>query len=452
MDVSSWLWNWLDARRDAQPSQDPLDHAAKLSLRKLEDRQVLSVSVLPIGMDGVLDIHVTDVNQVVTVSVDSSGHVIVDGSLDGDANQHLVFDATSFSSIHITADASANQSVVFDGTQALHLAGAITVDTGVEHVVVDSAIYVGEGITFTAGDISFSANGNLTSLGAGITLTAATDMTFGDGASLHADHAIIGLFAQDTLTISAHVTIHDAGGTVIVDAGTHGTLYTSGTIDVSDLQSGGVGGTVHLLGERVALLDGAVVDASGDAGGGTVLIGGDYQGHNAAIHNAAQTYVGADATITADAITNGDGGRVIVWSDQTTQFYGDISAHGGLVSGDGGFVETSGKEFLEIIGGSVSATATHGDAGTWLLDPHNVTITSGTAGGNFSIFGSTNVFTPTANDATVDAATIETSLNGGTSVTITTGSTGTTQAGDVTVNATITSAPGRRNSSMIGSM
>jgi hypothetical protein len=30
----------------------------------------------------------------------------------------------------------------------------------------------------------------------------------------------------------------------------------------------------------------AVVDASGAAGGGTVLVGGDYQGKNAAVPNA----------------------------------------------------------------------------------------------------------------------------------------------------------------------
>jgi hypothetical protein len=36
--------------------------------------------------------------------------------------------------------------------------------------------------------------------------------------------------------------------------------------------------------------------------------------------------------------------QVIVWADQVTGFYGNISARGGLNFGNGGFVEVSGKE------------------------------------------------------------------------------------------------------------
>ena len=64
-------------------------------------------------------------------------------------------------------------------------------------------------------------------------------------------------------------------------------------------------------------------------GGGTVLIGGDFQGKNAAIRNAQYTYVGKDATVKADAIDSGDGGKVIVWADDTARSYGQISARGG---------------------------------------------------------------------------------------------------------------------------
>jgi hypothetical protein len=83
---------------------------------------------------------------------------------------------------------------------------------------------------------------------------------------------------------------------------------------------------VSLLGNRVALLPRARVDASGETGGGSVLVGGDYQGGTPGVLNAQRTYVAPDAEIRADAIATGDGGKVIVWADGDTEFHGDIRA------------------------------------------------------------------------------------------------------------------------------
>src|SRR5262249_41776926 len=52
----------------------------------------------------------------------------------------------------------------------------------------------------------------------------------------------------------------------------------------------GKGGEIQVLGDRVALAGNASVDASGQTGGGTVLIGGDYQGKNPDIQNATQAF------------------------------------------------------------------------------------------------------------------------------------------------------------------
>ena len=92
----------------------------------------------------------------------------------------------------------------------------------------------------------------------------------------------------------------------------------------------------------------AQVDASGPAAGGTILIGGDYQGKNAAMQNARLTYVGPNATLNVDALESGAGGRAIVWADQSTYFAGTLTARGGINGGDGGFVETSGKGTLIV--------------------------------------------------------------------------------------------------------
>lgn len=71
----------------------------------------------------------------------------------------------------------------------------------------------------------------------------------------------------------------------------------------------------------------ATIDASGDAKGGQVLIGGDLQGKGTQ-RNAALANVDSSSVVRADAITSGDGGKVIVWSDDTTKFQGLITARG----------------------------------------------------------------------------------------------------------------------------
>jgi hypothetical protein len=143
----------------------------------------------------------------------------------------------------------------------------------------------------------------------------------------------------------------------------------SGTKIIS--QAGDKGGTVHLLGKEVSLT-GVAIDASGVNGGGTVLIGGDYQGKGG-VPNARTTFIDASTVINVDALQNGDGGRAIVWADDATEYYGNITARGGKVSGDGGFAEVSGKQDLKFRG-NADLSAANGKLGDLLLDPENITI------------------------------------------------------------------------------
>ena len=189
---------------------------------------------------------------------------------------------------------------------------------------------------------------------------------------IRADGVVVGEHGEILLKATQNTTI-DAGATITANGAQGGnitiqsgdTTLVSGTVEAKG--SEGQGGTVQLLGNRVGVIDGAVVDASGQAGGGTVLVGGDYQGRNPDVQNAWRTYVGPTASIHADAIASGDGGKVIVWSDDATRVYGSISARGGAQSGNGGFVETSGHSLDVTRGPDVSAPS--GTGGTWLLDP-----------------------------------------------------------------------------------
>ena len=161
------------------------------------------------------------------------------------------------------------------------------------------------------------------------------------------------------------------GGRIFLKASQDAYVDGAGRI----VATGTKGGSIEVLGKRVAVTDQAQLEASGDAGGGTVLVGGDAHGANPDVQNATMTYVGPNASIKADATQNGDGGMVIVWSDDYTQFYGAISARGGAQSGNGGFVETSGATLKAS--GTVNTSAPYGTIGSWLLDPDNIDIVNG---------------------------------------------------------------------------
>ncbi|MBD1926238.1 CHAT domain-containing protein [Trichocoleus sp. FACHB-90] len=199
------------------------------------------------------------------------------------------------------------------------------------------------------------------------------------------------------------VTVNSEGKVVISGSGipaAPGTAIVAGAVDVS-----GTGGTVQVLGEKVGLVS-ANINASGNLGGGTVLIGGDYQGKGK-VPNANHTFVDSKTTINADAITNGNGGRVIVWSDDTTEFHGNITARGGAESGNGGFVETSGKLSLKY-DGFVDLRANNGLTGQLLLDPATFVIAN--TGGDITpsevvtMLNTTNVEYEATNSLTIQDA------------------------------------------------
>ncbi len=178
-------------------------------------------------------------------------------------------------------------------------------------------------------------------------------------------------------------------GGLVTNTGTLAVNGTQGgeiTVNAMEVRQGGatsatgtqgVGGTIKLLGDRVALMDAATVDASGATGGGTVLVGGDYQGKNPEVRNALRTWVAPTATIKADAVERGEGGKVVVWADEIARYYGSISAKGGVQGGNGGFVEVSGKRDLDFLG-AVDVAAPMGTGGRVLLDPQDIVLNNTT--------------------------------------------------------------------------
>lgn len=215
-------------------------------------------------------------------------------------------------------------------------------------------------------------------------------------------------------TVSA---VGSTGGTVSIAS--TGLTSVDGTVAASG--SSASGGRVTVEGSEIAVGSEAVVDVSGETGGGTAMIGGGFQGKDAEMANAENLKVRSGALIIADAVGSGKGGDVILWSDGDTLFAGDVSASG--ISG-GGFAEISGKSTLEVEG-KVDLTSVSGKGGILLLDPTDILISSTGAAG----VGTSNI----------SNIWISQQLDAGTDVVISTNFGG-TQAGNITVGRVDSSA------------
>jgi len=294
--------------------------------------------------------------------------------------------------------------------------GAIVLAAGKEVELVDAASPF---VTVKVAAAEQAVNvGNLVADGGRIGMFGALVRNSGGveaGSAVAGPGGEIRLVAAKDLTLDAGSVVAangTSGGKVLLQA-EGGTNLIGGTVEARG--SSGRGGEVSALGVRVGVVGHGVIDASGDNGGGTVLVGGDYQGANPGVQNAERTYIGADGVIRADAMTTGDGGRVIAWADGDTRFFGSISAKGGNQSGNGGFVETSGKEGLDAFG-SVTTAAPRGQGGTWLLDPRSIAIESSNNGPDddqlldSAVIGFADPFGGVAGNATIGVGTINDAL------------------------------------------
>ncbi|MFG1465138.1 GLUG motif-containing protein, partial [Xanthobacter sp. DSM 24535] len=249
-------------------------------------------------------------------------------------------------------------------------------------------------------------------------------LTAGDGGSVTVSQKVVARAARSNGKAK--------GGEIQVSGGK---VKVAGTLDAKGESD--VGGAVTVTGSNLTLASGAVVDVSGATAGGTVRIGGDVQGSGTLAHAQTVT-IEAGSVIKADATGTGTGGSVVVWSDGVTNFAGTISANGGALGGDGGFVETSGHELGFGAGLQVTTTAANGATGTWLLDPYNVTI-SNAADSFISVdtTSSPNTATPSGGSGTnLNVATLQSALASNNMVVLTSGAG--SEAGNITVVNAVT--------------
>ena len=164
------------------------------------------------------------------------------------------------------------------------------------------------------------------------------------------------LTASDSLTMAENGLIQANEVNLRADR----EVLLEGRIDASNPQ--GQGGKIEVTGDSVALLN-ADIDASGGTQGGTVHLGGGWQGTGDLPH-AREVIVGVGSEVKASGDEHG--GEIAVWSTQSSDHYGLLEAR------DGGRIELSSKGVIRHHGDIVT-----GPGGHVLFDPKDLYIIDG---------------------------------------------------------------------------
>lgn len=206
-----------------------------------------------------------------------------------------------------------------------------------------------------------------------------------------------------------------------------GVIRHSGSLAADSLSARG--GRIVLEAADITLAGGSTISAQGATGGGTVRIGGDWQG-GGSLAQAMRVSLDAGASVDASATGRGDGGSIVLWSDirkpeALTRVAGSLRADGGASGGNGGAIETSSSHLDLAATASISTRAPAGKTGLWLIDPYDYTIGAGEAATLVAALAGTNIELTTTADHT------------------TYGSDGNAAgSGNITVNAAISEAGG----------
>ena len=271
-----------------------------------------------------------------------------------------------------------------------------------------------------------------------------------NGGTIHASGGKVHLAAGDMLGFAIRQTGTIRAREIALTGGADGLVEVSGALDVRGTEPNERGGRIDVLGDYIAITDGAELDASGPAGGGKIRVGGDRLGQGDT-PTAQATFLHTNSRLKADGLESGDGGEVIVFAEQTAQVYGEISARGGEMGGNGGFVETSGRSYLDV-----RQAPQVGRGGEWLIDPNNISIVADSQCGSapqcldnglsqenidspeFLVTGP--ILRPTVDDTKITGSLIARVLEGGSNVTVVTQTIAEvpgTQVGNISVDAPI---------------
>lgn len=305
--------------------------------------------------------------------------------------------------------------------------GTAALAAGYEVLMRDAALADGQFVVRLGGEGTQALN-------AGRIQAAAVELRANEGNVLALAGNTDGLIrAEGIANVGGRIFLTAPGGQVRVEAPVTAPagdvvlnaddITLAGLIDVSSLAA--PGGAITVEGDDITLTPLAALDASGTEGG-LIRIGGDLQGGAApgfggAMDNASDVTVSSGATIAADG-TEGAGGNIVLWADQSMTFRGAISATG-TGNAPGGFAEVSGGWLLYA--GTADLRSDGGAWGELLLDPYNIVISTAPSSGMSG-------FTANADNSVLNAAVLTNALATA-NVNVFTSTNG-AQAGNISIN------------------
>ena len=226
-------------------------------------------------------------------------------------------------------------------------------------------------------------------------------------------------------------TLQADGGRVLISASTAANVIGS-VINTSGLiQANGVS---RINGEVVlevagfgGLSNSGAITANGVGGDGGVV----------RLQSGGSIQMSGSISANADASGTSNGGKIVIIADlnnplTSTTLSGTLSAQAGNLGGNGGFIETSGSRVTIEPTTRVNTSAPNGLTGTWLIDPTDLTIQSGSGLQTTSSIGADTLANALATN-NVTLTTSSTSATGTTTSSIATSP----QDGDIHVNAPV---------------
>ena len=249
-------------------------------------------------------------------------------------------------------------------------------------------------ITSKGGNVALGAGSSFTIDFAGSMVgfevtSAASGASIVNTGKIESQGGIVELSAQEAQAVRTNVVsvggivkatkMERRGGVIYLSGGDEGIAEVSANVSASE--------KIQTTGKYIVVKENTLLKAP------EILVGGDFQGKGD-VPTAQRTLVEADALLDAGA-----NGRVIVWSDETTWFNGDIIA-------PEGFAEVSGKKILASVN---LAGIDMGEFGELLLDPEHINITNSAFFINAQVTGNVFANTPAPGGGTtlwLDAASV----------------------------------------------
>jgi len=319
-------------------------------------------------------------------TVDFYGDGLIEVALSDDVASQLISNTGNIEAGTIIMNAATGNKIVSsiiraDGELKTPVASQVNGKIVISGDIAKSNTYVSGKINSTTGGVKISSHniditGSIKASGDnyGVVEISATNISnqgsiSSDGDNGKVDISFSGSYIDSEDSIVSVSGINDAGDISLI--GTEDSrAFISG--DFIAKSENGVGGNIDITAGSLGFY-GANIIADGSSGG-NINIGGEFQGGGDLMHSDT-TDVNFSSLISAKGL-DGDGGNIVIWSDESTRVGGTINATG---TEDGGFIEVSSKDSALVSEHALLNAASLGEGrnGDVLLDPANIVIADG---------------------------------------------------------------------------